>query len=602
MEANEKKTAPPLAFYSPAGLHDKVRDLLGQLAKTISSIKIFSIDHDSSKKLIRSLWQNMSGFLEFHPKLELGIEEYSFVFQNRAVYKDEKAIKSLPFLFYRDGMTRLFFHRSLQEEELLEFLLAVRTAFEMPAEICDVVSMLWEKDLPNIRCLAPDAFLEAKIGAGAEPTLLKPVYKDMVSGTVDVPAEELTEAEIPAFNLIFGSPLSGPEDDDQAAQPDGDQEEVYTFLSEQEDLRLGEMLQANRRISPLGEMVQLIGEILHLERTDERFLSTMKVAFHLHQDLVQKAEFPLLIQLVTSVQELRADFPELSSAARQSLENFLKQIRGPEAMALLKKSVAENQLVLFQPFFDYLRLLGPESLSLVAELYDLERNPSFRSNIGSFLLDVGRQAPQLLFDLVSPQRLNLTRDVIVALGAIADRRVVPLLGQFRGGEWPKPIKLEGIKVLGHFRNPEASRALFGFLEDPDEEVRVVAANNIRVLTDSALLTSLEPLVKEKHFDKKTLAERQSIFDLLGRSRLPRAYDLLQGLLRKRPGLFRRTEKISTRLCIIKAMERFPSPRSKEILEKGTRTGSRVLRLACLSALARLKFPESTSGINPPEVT
>jgi HEAT repeat protein len=184
---------------------------------------------------------------------------------------------------------------------------------------------------------------------------------------------------------------------------------------------------------------------------------------------------------------------------------------------------------------------------------------------------------------------------------MADRRVVPLLSQFRAGDWPKPIKLEAIKVLGNFRNPEASRALFGFLEDPDEEVRVVAANNVRVLTESALLTFLERLVRDKHFNKKTLAERQSICDLLGRSRIPRVYDLLQGLLRKRLGLFRRTEKISTRLCVIQAMERFPSPRSKEILERGTRTGSRVLRLACRSALARLKFPESTGRINPPEV-
>ena len=600
MDIQQKKDGLLPGFAPPSSLPDKVRDLMGQLAKTISSIKIFSIGHESSKKLIRGLWHNFSGFLEIHAMLELGIQEFSFVFQNRAVYKDEKAIKSLPFLFYRDGMTRLFFHRSLKEEELVEFLLAVRTAFEMPAETCDVVSLLWEKDLPNIRCLAPDAFLEAKIGAGAEAPRLHPVYKDMVSGMVEAPSEELSEGEIPAFNLSFGSPFSGPVDGDGAVQPDGDQEEVYTFLSEQEDLRLGEMLQANRKVSSLAEMVQLITEILHMEKTVERFVNTMKVASHLQQDLVQNAEFSLLIQLMTGVQELRADFPETDSPSRQAVENFLEQARSPEALALLKKSVAENRLLLFQPFFDYLRIVGPESLGLVGELYDLERNPSFRSNIGGFFLDVGRQAPQLLFNLVSPQRLNLTRDVITALGAMADRRVVPLLSQFRGGDWPKPLKLEAIRVLGHFRSPEAGRALFGFLDDPDEEVRVIAANNVRVLTEGPLLTSLERLLGAKHFDQKTLAERQSILDLLGRSRLPQAYDLLQDLLRKRLGLFRRTEKASTRLCVIQALERFPSPRTREILERGTRLRNRVLRLACRSALARLKFPESPGGFSPPE--
>lgn len=599
MEVDQKKAGPAPGLQSPANLYDRVRDLLGQLAKTISSIKIFSISHESSKKLIRGLWQNMSGFLDIHPKLELAVEEFSFLFQNRVVYKDEKAIKSLPFLFYRDGMTKLFFHRSLKQEELVEFLRAVRTSFEMPAEFCDVVSLLWEKDLPNIRCLAPDAFLEAKIGAGAETSRPRIQYREIVSGVIDLPAGDLTEGEVPAFNLSFGSQVEEPLNGDGPARPDGDQEEIYTFLSEQEDRWLGEMLQANRKVSPLGEMVQLISEILHLERMPERFGNTMKVAFHLQQDLVQKAEFSLLVQLLTSIQELRTDFPEPNSPQHLAADNFLQQIKDPDALALLKKSVAENRLVLSQPFFDYLRILGPDSLSLVGELYELERNPSFRSNISSFLLDVGRQAPHLLFRLVSPQQLNLSRDIIGVLGSIADRRVVPLLGQFRG-DWPKPLKLEAIRALGRFRNPEAGRALFGFLDDPDEEVRVIAVNNVRVLTDSALILSLEPLVGDKRFDSITLAERQSLLDLLGRSRLPKSYELLRRLLRRRLGLFRRTEKVSTRLCLIQALERFPSPQAQEILEQGARMRNRVLRLACRSALARLKFPEGPTGINPPE--
>ncbi|HEX9901407.1 MAG TPA: hypothetical protein VGB72_00950 [Acidobacteriota bacterium] len=599
MEVDQKKAGPVPGLQSPANLYDRVRDLLGQLAKTISSIKIFSISHESSKKLIRGLWQNMSGFLDIHPKLELAVEEFSFLFQNRVVYKDEKAIKSLPFLFYRDGMTKLFFHRSLKQEELVEFLRAVRTSFEMPAEFCDVVSLLWEKDLPNIRCLAPDAFLEAKIGAGTETSRPRTQYREIVSGVIDLPAGERTEGEVPAFKLSFGSQVEEPLNGDGPARPDGDQEEIYTFLSEQEDRRLGEMLQDNRKVSPLGEMVQLISEILHLERMPERFGNTMKVAFHLQQDLVQKTEFSLLVQLLTGIQELRTDFPEPNSPQHLAADNFLQQIKDPDALALLKKSVAENRLVLSQPFFDYLRLLGPDSLSLVGELYELERNPSFRSNISSFLLDIGRQAPHLLFRLVSPQQLNLSRDIIGVLGSIADRRVVPLLGQFRG-DWPKPLKLEAIRALGRFRNPEAGRELFGFLDDPDEEVRVIAVNNVRVLTDSALILSLEPLVGDKRFDSITLAERQSILDLLGRSRLPKAYDLLRRLLKKRLGLFRRTEKVSTRLCVIQALERFPSPHAKEILEKGARMRYRVLRLACRSALARLKFPEGPTGINPPE--
>ncbi len=599
MESTPKGAIPRPGPLKQANVFDKVSSLLLQLAKTISSIKIFTLDHESSKKLIHGLWQSLSAFLEKFPKLELSVKEFSFVFLNRVVYKDEKAIKSLPFLFYRDGMTKLFFHQSLREEELLEFLRVVRTAFELPAETCDVVNMLWEKDLPNIRCLAPDAFLEAKIGADKEPPRLRAQPEELTSGVIDIPFEEMPTGDVPIVNVSFGPPVQMPLEGDEPAQLDGDQEEVYTYLSDQEDLRLGEMLQDNRKVSPLGEMVQLINEILILERTPERFRNTMEVAFHLQQDLVQKAEFPLLTQLLMNVLELKTAIPDPSSPQRQAIEKLLQRTKDQEALTLLKKSVAENRLVLFQPFFEYIKLLGPESLSLVAELYDTERNPSFRSSISGYLLDVGRQSPQLIFGLVTPQRPSLVRDVITVLGGLDDRRVIPLLGQFRG-EWAKPFKLEAIRALGKFRNPEASRALLGFLDDPDEEVRVIATNNMRILADSTLMSALEDLVRGKHFDKKTLAERQAVFDLLGRTRSPAAYDLLQGLLRKGLGFLGRTEKVSTRLCLIQALERFPTPRAREILNQGARLRNRTLRLACQTALAGLKFGDERGGINPPE--
>jgi hypothetical protein len=599
VESTPRDTIPTPGPLTQAKVIDKVSTILLQLAKTVSSIKIFTLEHDSSQKLIHVLWQSLNAFLEKFPKLELGVQEFSFVFLNRPVYKDEKAIKSLPFLFYRDGMTKLFFHQSLREEELVEFLRIVGTAFEQPAESCDVVSMLWEKDLPNIRCLAPDVFLETKIGAQKEPPRLRAYPEDLISGVIDIPFEEMPEGDVPIVDLSFGPPVQMPLEGDEPAQWDGDQEEIYTYLSDQEDRRLGEMLQDNRKVSPLGEMVQLINEILLLERTPERFTNTMEVAFHLHQDLVQKAEFPLLTQLLMNVLELKTAIPDANSPQRQAVEKFLQRTRDQEALTLLKKSVAENRLILFQPFFEYIKLLGSESLSLVAELYDMERNPSFRSSISGYLLNVGRQVPQMIFNLVTPQRPGLVRDVITVLGKLDDRRVIPLLGQFCG-EWAKPFKLEAIRALGKFHDPEASRALMGFLDDPDEEVRVIAANNMRIVADPLLMVDLEGLVRDKHFDKKALAERQAVFDLLGRARSPAAYDLLQGLLRKGLGFFRRTEKVSTRLCLIQALERFPTPRAREILNRGARLRNRTLRLACQTALARMKFGDERGGINPPE--
>jgi len=607
MSPFQKETPPTLSARVENVLIDQVREIIFQLTKSISSIKVFSWQHAATQKMIHSLWENMTRFLDKQqPRLDIGVEEFAFTFRERVVYRDEKAIKSLPFLFYKDGMKQLFIYKSLREEELSEFLKIIRDAFEFPEE-ADVVNRLWEKDLAHIHCFAPDDFLEAKIGAGKQPAMMYADPSALRMGAVSLSQEDLaiegsiSEAELDlAFPSDIAVPIpASPEESGIRPVSDGIESEPFTLLSDQEDRDLREMLQINRRLSPTGEMVLLEGELLHLETDPTRFLQIMEVVDRLHQDLIEKADFYWAAQFLERIIELNASFSSLSSPTnfqREPLQAFLDKVTSRFSQVGIQEVLAEKPLNDYRPFFDYLSLIGPKSLPLLTDLCDIIKSPSFYASMGGYLREIGRQAPSQLLQLATSSRPALTKEVIAALGSHPDRRVVLLLAAFKG-VWDKSIKQEAIRVLGKSTDAGAIRILSDFMKDPDEDIRVFAANSIMTPNDKALGDYVKSTVQNKNFCKKSMAERQAFLDLLGRQMSWEAYDVLRDLLRQPSGLVNRRRRLDTRLAVIQTLARTGGSLSREVLEEGCQMRGLKIRHACRIALKNL--PRQTKPKTPP---
>jgi len=594
MSSGQKEKPPAPSSRAENALIDRVKEILLLLTKTITSIKVFSWQHAATQKMIRAAWESLTRFLEEEPRLAVGVEEFTFTYRDRVVYRDERAIKSLPFLFYKDGMKHLFFDKSLKEEELGEFLKIIRDAFEMPAEESDIVNLLWERDLAHIHCYAPDDFLEAKIGAGQQPAMLYADPSELRMGHIalspdDAQVEAAATEELLNLTLTPDPQLPGVEGN--ASQgiegPAGSAEgEAFSLLSDQEDNRLREMLQVNRCLSATGEIVLLAGELLHLEANPTRFLQVMEVVDRLHQDLVDKADFFWAARLLERVVELKACFAVPNSFQRDPLQDFHSKVMSRVSLMGVKQVVLDKRLSDFRPLFDYLTLIGLESLPLVVDLCDNLRNPDFYEAMGGYLREVGRLSPSKLLQLASASRPALTREVIAALGSHPDKRVVLLLAAFKGN-WDVSIKQEAITALSRSAEPGAVRILGDFLRDPDEDIRVFTANSIRGLDDKALREYVIDIVQNKRFIRLGSVERQAYLDLVGRQKTEDAYDVLSGLLSRRTGWKNRAKRLDVRLGVVQTLARAGGPLARTLLEDGCRVRGRKVRQACRLALDNL---------------
>ncbi|MFQ5721004.1 MAG: hypothetical protein ACE5GI_00750, partial [Candidatus Aminicenantales bacterium] len=343
---------------------EKVKEITSLLAKTVSLIKIFPHDHSSVKSFIYELAEKITKFLEDNWKLELDVDEFSFSFQGKTVYQDQSTIKSLPFLFFKDGLQKLFFYKGLNYEQLQEFLGLIKKYYESPPGENDIVSLLWEKDFAHIRYFAPDDFLETKIGAGQKPIEFKIERQQLETGTINLTPEDREELKRISF-MAETEPkeASLKEKAQQEIQIESfDSEEPYSSLSEKDNKNLKDMLESNRQLSSEEETAFLILEILSLEDDHQRFSTTLEALENTLEQIIKEGNFSLASQIMSYIYELRRAL-QFKDKQRVNLINvFLKKRKNKQSLDLVKDVLKKSDITDFTPVFDYLKYLDSEAI------------------------------------------------------------------------------------------------------------------------------------------------------------------------------------------------------------------------------------------------
>lgn len=559
----------------------EVEELIKLLTKTISTIKIFLEDHTTVKNQIEDLWLKLNAFLEKYQHMEIEIQELSFTYKNKLVFQDKKTIKSLPFLLYKDGMQTLSFYKGLKKEELREFMEIIKIVYELPPEESDIVNLLWEKDFANIRYFAPDEFLETKIGIGKKLPDIQVDRDALFSGSIDLLPEDKTELQ------------TAREDPDILEQADKEEEEHLwedaefseqtPTLTDQENRILDAMLMANRQVTPEDELVLLITEMLNLEEDSEKFKEILDAIIHVHKDLLQKGDFTRAYQLLNNLMEIKIIASYESGYKESLIQGFLHRLKTKEIESLIKRPLIDNKVKDFRLLFAYLDLLlESDALSLLGELYEKIINTEFRKGSLEYFREKGVKNPETLARLVDDNKTNLSKEVISILSSIREKRSIQSFAVFIPSK-NKTIKSEAIKSLGKFKDTTSNKLLLGFLNDSDENIRILAARNIPIIKDDSIIEHVIQMAKHKGFKDKNEKEIESILEILARSKTEKAYESLKKIIGKL-SFFSGSKNTVIGLCAIESLKAVDNPESRKILKKGSRSKNKKIKEASDSAL------------------
>ncbi len=585
---------------------EKVREIMLALANTNSAMKIFPANHATVQNFLGDLAKKLIDFLDTNGKLEIDIDEFVFSFMGKPVYKDELSIKSLPFFFFKDGMQKLFFYDGLEKEEISDFLSLIKRESHKPLEEADIVTAMWEKELTNIQYYAPDEFLENKIleeraerqMKAGQPSLppelaakvidIKVDTSQFSTGKIDISGESLEEGEEMVLEMARQEEPGGRE-----TLPKGEASVHDATLSDREVETINSLIHDNRAISPEEEFLNLLVELLYLEKDASRFQANLDVMMDYHVDQLQNGNFQVPIVIIHKVQELREFLSGRNPERAEPLEDFLKKVTGEKTTAAIKETFKKNPAVDVTAFFEYLRLLGDQALPLAADIYEAYPLPEFRLKVLGFFKSLDLKDLGPLVNLANDSRPDLSKEIIRLLDEGRDRKAAHHLAVFLSFQ-NKDIRLEAVHALGRIDDEMADKILAGFLKDLDEELRIQAALKLKYHGDESRILAIIQDVSNKSFRKKSLTEKQAIINFLGRSRTDVAFRFLKSLLERR-GFLPSARRLEMRLCAVSGLESMATTPAIEVLRRGTAFHRAKIREACSEALIRMASAPEAAG-------
>lgn len=586
MTVETKKSVPPrsgrdgVETAASAAHVNKVRELIHVLTNAIHAARLFPADHQTVVNFISDLHGRMSSYLDEHWKLEIGIEEQALTFAGKKVHEESQTAKSLPFFFFKDGMQAISFYKGLEKDELKGFLETIRAVSALPPEEGDIVNALWERDFANIRYLAPDDYLETKIGLGRPPLEWKVDREAMQTGRIDLSPEDLEDVR----NRVYAMERSQGRDADTWGVPQT--EEVGSLVApsnESETQEIEAMLVANRTISTEDEYLNLVIEIIYLEDRGDQFSGLADVIRLYHRELFARGDFARASRLLKSLVELRDTLGKSNPGKAAMLAGAVKEITGKAMLAEVEESLRTRGVEDDEALFRYLRLIGSGAARLIAELFDRAKTQSVREMALETLRSIGQEDTAALMLLPQESKPALTKEIIGMVSGSRDKRIISFLAGFLS-YGNASVRLEAARGLGRAADDAADKILVGFLSDSEEPIRIAALEGLRPNADRQVVKQvLDRAGGEAGLKKKSAAERKALMAFLGRSRSEDACAWLRRILGRTPFL---PDGKHTEICVAAAaaLANLAHPEAREALQKGSRKRQRKIREACLRAL------------------
>jgi HEAT repeat protein len=602
----------------------RAEDILNTMANTVSAMKLFPSDHSTVKNFVGLLSGKFDDYFKTYSRLEVGVEEYSFTCAGQVVFTDEMTIKSLPFFFFKDGTQILYFYRGLDRRELFDFLELIKSVSQKPGDDNDIVAALWETDFSNIQYYAPDEFLENQILAEKREVQadkdLPELPSDLAHETLEVKVDlakfsqgriELLPEDREKFRW---SPGTDPEEGEPSPADSAPEEapsaapEVSAGLTpspaaagepnltDAEVRDLDAMVHANRVLWPEEEFVNLTTEVVYLEEDLAICASSLDVLFEFHLDQLSQGHFPVATMIIGKVRDLQAHLGADAAEKNQILEANLKKLLSPKSLEAVASLLGTPAVVDWTALLGFFKLLGPMTLSMAAGLYEAQRDPDARAQILAFIEEMGAPDPGLIVRVANDSRPTLSLEIIRILTRLPEDRGIVHLSAFLMFK-NRDLKLEVIHALGDRKDEMANKILMGFLNDPDEELRIQAAMKLNPTEEKSRIVHIIREASDPGFRKKSLKEKQAILSFLGRTRSAEALAFLTAAL-GRTTLFPSSKNLDMRLAAVAGLESMGTPEAEAALEEGTRLRGRKVREACAEALARVAQGEAPKVEGP----
>ena len=524
-----------------------MKGAIDTLVRTERMVRTYPVGNQLSQNLLADLLSKLPEVLP----LDLRVARDQLIWNDAPLLEANKDRSDIAGRLYKDGVRILRLGAQIDAGELERFILSLATPLHPDDLSEDYVTRLWEADLPNVRIVAIDPYLDLDV-------------PDEVLEGKDVPTAEVED--IAAVPTDEGAELDIPPPPEEAFR-----------ISHEDGERIAQEIERVTTTPPWSTFMIALFDLMGDESKADRLEDLVSLLEATFQRTLRDGQVDVATELLLRI---RADVP---SVADQAVREALFRMGHADRLQPLHEALEGGScdLEAAERVFVLLGEWIPETPCSLLTASTLDRSRRFYADV---LAKIGEVA----FEPVL-QHIHSTADAtkphfVRVLGKLSDERAIEPLTSLTRSAHPA-LRREALRGLASMqRNGAEPQLIRAALSDADSSVRLVA---LKCLV--SLRSELDPaplIARASSGEARALADEEIdlIYLTIGATNRPEALEFLSE--RMRPGWLRGRSDSRTWARAARALASMRVPEARQALEAGTRSGKKELAEICASALGK----------------
>ena len=512
-------------------------EIMQSFVKTSKGFRMYLPNNPLLIRFIEDLKSKLGKHLSLYGDYRLDIDQFELFYKGKSVYQNRDPKESMAFKMYSDGIRFLILSEGIEEYEVCEFLEIVGK--DRPGDVDDdIVTLLWEKNLPHVTHILAEDFLEFDAAASGmhSPTSqqekIRGIYQSMSTTNV-----------APTPFLI--------------------PQKILTLTEEEADW-LKKAREAEEIRKPLDEVIQILTSILIGEKDPEMFGDFFGIMVKLTQDLAHAGEIRYAFSLLKFLGKLGYSdkIPPVSGTV---IADGIAAIFSERTLQELVRMLDTSEVFTPEELLEILHIFGKPSLGRMCQMLGLVEKMKVRKVILQALIEIGKDTPEAFYPFLSDPKWYVVRNMVFILTRIGTGAA---LDQVVGAISHKEIAVrrEVLTYLEKMPDPKAKTYLLKFLRDDSSAIRIKA---LQILASSRCSFALKPIIAisaSDQFAEKEMVEKKAVYEAMGELGSDQMIPLFREMLMKKFWFNKAREKESV-LCAVAGLMKIRSVAAVSLLQE-----------------------------------
>jgi HEAT repeat protein len=530
------------------------KEIVNALLKARKMFRMYPESNPMYARILDDTYGKFKEYLDFKESFTLKIKQ-------NELYCDSEQVYSSSLFLFKDGLREITFKKDFSRGELEDFLRIITVDYERMLLDDDVVTMLWEKDLPNIKYVVDETFL-----ADDEENYEAKATTEIKEKTASF--DEISRAYSDSFS------------------EEGAKEITIVPLTDKDLQVLVKEIEADSNENKIKKLILIIFEILYQAETKSDYEDAVYFLKGAIEFSLRHGDLESAVNIMKKISE----FTEGSSIP-DTMKKYLTLVTtfasSESAIKLLGEFLDSGVDIDENIANEYAKFLDKNAIQpFISILGDLKTIPGRKTAINALVILGSKDIPAIAKGLYDT-RWYVVRNVIFILGKIGDKRAADYLVK-NVNHSDVRVRKEVVKALGDIGSQNVLLTLKQCLEDSDVQIRTSAARSIGSVASIAAKNIILQAVSNKSFMGKDFNEKKEFYEVLSRWKEKDVIEFLLKALAKK-SFFRRKLNDENRACVSYALGIMGSREGLPILKELANSKNLQLREHAGNAVKRIEY-------------